>query len=70
MKRLAITLGMFASLSATAATTEVTGKVPIAAGETLTIDVASGDTVTYSGVISGEGGIKKTGAGTLDLSST
>ena len=68
MKRLALTLGVLASLSATAAATTVSDDVQIAAGETLTIDVASGDTATYSGVISGEGGIKKTGAGTLVLS--
>ena len=68
MKRLALTLGVLASLSATAAATTVSDDVQIAAGETLTIDVASGDTATYSGVISGEGGVKKTGTGTLVLS--
>lgn len=68
MKRLALTLGVLASLSATAATTEVTDNVSITAGETLEIAVAENDTATYSGVISGEGGIKKTGAGTLVLS--
>ena len=67
-RRTAIVLGMFASLSAIAAETTISDNIEIAAGEPLTVDVASGDTATYSGIISGEGSIKKTGAGTLVLS--
>ena len=36
----------------------------------LTIDVAAGATVSYTGVLSGEGGVRKTGAGTLVLMQT
>ncbi|MBR6586315.1 MAG: autotransporter-associated beta strand repeat-containing protein [Kiritimatiellae bacterium] len=67
MKRLAF-MGLLASLHAMAADTVVSGDMQIEAGTMYEINVGSGDTVTYSGSISGKGGVKKTGAGTLVLS--
>ena len=46
----------------------ITGSNPIPAGETLEISVPSGETYTCSDVLSGDGGVKKTGAGKLILS--
>ena len=51
-----------------AADNVIPDNIEIAGGEVLEIAVGSGDTSTYSGVISGAGSIKKTGAGTLVLS--
>ena len=56
------------TLSVIAAESTVPDSITVEAGVMYEINVASGDTVTYSGVISGEGGVKKTGAGTLILS--
>ncbi len=46
----------------------VSSDIEIADGDILEISVADGDTCTYSGVISGKGGVRKVGAGTLVLS--
>ena len=58
MKRLAF-MGLLASLHAMAADTVVSGDMQIEAGTMYEINVGSGDTVTYSGSISGKGGVKK-----------
>ena len=59
-------LGIAVSGIAVGAT--VTGSIPIPQGETLVVDVPSGETYTYSDVISGGGGVRKTGDGKLILS--
>lgn len=56
------------TLSVIAAESTVSENLAVEAGQIYEIEVAEGDTVTYSGVISGEGGVKKTGKGTLVLS--
>lgn len=55
-------------LSSAFAATTITGTVPVPSGEVLTIDVPSGETYEYAESISGDGGVLKTGAGTLVLS--
>ena len=57
---------VFCVIASFAVATEYPDPIPLSGGEVRTINVASG-TDTYTGAITGEGSIKKTGSGTLDL---
>ncbi len=67
MKRLFAMLvcGVAACLAARAAENYIPNDFDLSDGHEETISVASGDTDVYTGVFSGSGSVKKTGAGTL-----
>ena len=68
MKGFVSSVATFAAISVFAAEIIVSDNITVPAGETLEINVGDGDTKTYTGAITGQGAVKKTGSGKLVLS--
>ena len=67
MKGFVSSVATFAAISVFAAEIIVPDNITVPAGEPLEINVGDGDTKTYTGAITGQGAVKKTGSGKLVL---
>ena len=67
MKGFVSSVAIFAAISVFAEEITVPGDITVSAGETLEINVGDVDTKTYTGSITGQGAVKKTGSGKLVL---
>jgi autotransporter-associated beta strand protein len=68
MKGFVSSVVTFAAISVFAAEITVPDNITVSDGEMLEINVGDGDTKMYTGAITGQGAVKKTGSGKLVLS--